>query len=97
MRERLGDLPFLERALLLVGHLLEPATAALLDMRAARGNAVGRGLEDPLEARLGEAALDLRDARLDPVARQAAIHEHHATVVAGERFAAEGDVLDGQI
>src|SRR5437667_5399 len=80
-RQRLFHLALLRAALLLVAQILEPASAASPEMRAGSFDPERRGPLERLEARLGPAATRAGDARVQPVAGQAAVHEHHLVVV----------------
>ena len=63
-------------------------------MRRARLDAVGARLEQLHRVGLRERALRLRHARADPVARQAAAHEHDEALGAGHARAAVGERVD---
>ena len=78
----------------LVGEVLEAAAAARGVVRARRVDAVRPGREDFGGERLGVAALDLRHARADRVARKAAPDEDDEAVQTRDTVAAVGERLD---
>ena len=95
--QRVAHLRVLLLDLRLVREILEAAAAAgrevlarRLDAERACGEHVGR-------ERLGEAALHLRHARADAVARQAAAHEDDEAVQPRDAVAAEGERLDVEL
>src|SRR5204863_2384024 len=62
-----------------------------------RRDALGRRLEDVLDHRASEAGARLDDAHTQPVARQPAAHEQHVAVDAADAFAAEREIVDGEL
>jgi hypothetical protein len=70
----------------------QPPQIGTCGQRAATRSA--DGASSRLEPRLGIRRLDPADPRRDAVARQAAVDEHDAAVVAREGLPARGEVLD---
>ena len=94
MSQRFADLALLQRKLIGVGQLLESAAAALVHVRAPRGDASGGSGLECGETGLGETPVRLRDTGHDAVAGEPAVHEHHLALDAGQRLAAERNVHD---
>jgi len=107
LERRLGDageplqgvanLHLLLRELRLVGEILEPAAAAGGEVGARRVHPLGPRLQHLGRERLGVVALDLRDARPDAIARQAAAHEDDEAVEPRDTVATERERLDVEL
>ena len=80
-----------------VVEVLPGAPAADAEVRARRLDAARARLEQLDGARLGVAALVLRDARPHAVAGQRAGDEHHQLAVPGDAPPAVGEAVDGEL
>ena len=87
MDQRVANLPLLEATLRFVVHLLEPAAAAALDVRARRGDAIDGLRFHSFAARFAIARSYPVEAGAHAVAGEAAIHPHHSTFVTGKGLA----------
>ena len=85
----LAHLPLLDPALRRVGEVLEATAAAAGDVGAGSRDAVGPQGFDSFEPGLGIARSPPRDPDPQLIAREPAVDEHRASLVAGERLAAE--------
>ena len=95
--QRVAHLRLLRLDLRLVGEILEAAAAAGGEVGARRLDPVRRRLEHVDGERLGVAALHLRHARADAVARQPAADEDDEAVQARDAVAAVGERLDVEL
>ena len=97
MLERFPDLAGLGLALELVGQLLEPAAAALMDVRALGRNPQRRRGQQPVDFRFCETTFGTGDPNDGVITRKTSIDEHDPAFVPGEPGSAEGQVVDGHV
>ena len=95
--QRLPNLPRLVLELDPIVETLPDASAAGAEGRAAMGDAIGGGREDPLGSGLGVSPFQLGHAGLDHVAGHGSGHEHHEVADLGDARAAESQVGDAQL
>ena len=77
--------------------MLQPAAAALSEVRAGRLDAIGRGHEDLVDRRAAEAATRFDEPHAQPIARQPAAHEDHVAIGTPDALAAESQILDREL
>ena len=95
--QRVADPLLLRGELRRVGEILEAAAAAGREVGARRDDALGPRRQDVGDDRLGVAALHLRHARANRVARQAAAGEDDEAVEAPDAVPAEGERVDREL
>jgi hypothetical protein len=94
--EGFPHLPLLDRTLLGVFQVLEPAPPALGDVGAGGGHSPGSAFEDRFQPSLGILTSHACESDLDAIAGQSAIQEDHAPFVTRERLTSENEVGDRQ-
>jgi hypothetical protein len=95
--EQFGDLALFDFELSGVIEVLILATAALTEVGTTRRDAVGGRFQDAQQACAGELFFDLGDFGVDDLAGDDKGDEDDEGVMAGDPFAAEREVVDGQL
>jgi hypothetical protein len=94
--EQIADLLVFDAELGFVGEVLVLAAATFAEVTAPMLDAGGRGSHDAQQAGASESLFELRDLSLNDITGGDERDEHDKLIEAGDAFAAEGDILDGQ-